>query len=201
MKITGIRQQQKRHDRYSIYVDDKYSFSLSENDLIKSGLRVNQELNQEDLAKLQDESKLGKAYDRAINYISIRERSEFEVTDYLKRKDYEPEIIAKVSQKLQKIELIDDRKFARAWCEWRVRANKSKRQIHSELVKKRVSREIIDEVLTSIDSATEVDQINAIIEQKLRLPRYQDKQKLISFLARRGYSYGQIKEAMSKANQ
>lgn len=197
MKITGIRQQQKRHDRYSIYIDKKYSFSLSENDLIKTGLRLNQELSQQELEGLLDESKLGKAYERAVSYISIRSRSEFEVTSYLKRKDYDEEIIAKVLQKLQKIDLIDDKKFAIAWCEWRANSNKSKRQIHSELIKKRVSRDTIEQVLESIDDSTELEQVKVIIEQKTRLPQYQDKQKLIAFLARRGYSYSLIKQALA----
>jgi len=200
MKITGIRQQQKRHDRYSIYIDTQYAFSLSESDLIKTSLRLNQEISKNELNELQDESRLGKAYDRAINFISIRPRSEFEITEYLRRKDYESEIIAKVSQKLHKIELIDDTKFAKSWADWRIGLYKSKRQIHSELIKKRVSKEIIEEVLGGIDNTTELESIKILIEQKAKLTNYQDKQKLIALLARRGYGYGLIKQAIAELN-
>ncbi|MBI3624310.1 hypothetical protein HY218_01620, partial [Candidatus Saccharibacteria bacterium] len=44
MKITSIRQQTKRADRYSIFVDGKYAFSLSEGELITSGVHTGQEL-------------------------------------------------------------------------------------------------------------------------------------------------------------
>lgn len=200
MKITGIRQQQKHRGRYSIYIDTQYAFSLSESDLIKTGLGLNQEISKNELNELQDESRLGKAYDRAVNFISIRPRSEFEITQYLRRKDYEPEIIAKVSQKLQKIELINDTKFAKSWAEWRIGLHKSKRQIHSELIKKRVSKEIIEEVLGGIDNTTELESIKILIEQKVKLTNYQDKQKLIALLARRGYGYGLIKQAIAELN-
>ena len=44
MKITSIKQQVKRADRYSIYVDDKYSFSLSEQELLSIKIKVGQEV-------------------------------------------------------------------------------------------------------------------------------------------------------------
>ena len=49
MKVTGIRQQQKRADRYSFYVDGAYAFSLSESALLESGLVSGQELDQQAL--------------------------------------------------------------------------------------------------------------------------------------------------------
>jgi hypothetical protein len=38
MKITKISQQVQRKDRYSVYVDEKYSFSLSDYQLITAGV-------------------------------------------------------------------------------------------------------------------------------------------------------------------
>lgn len=43
-KITDIRPQVKRANRYSVFVDEKYSFSLSESELISSGVHSRQEL-------------------------------------------------------------------------------------------------------------------------------------------------------------
>ena len=44
MKITAIKQQVKRQDRYSIYGDGKYLFSFSESELLNSGIKIGQEL-------------------------------------------------------------------------------------------------------------------------------------------------------------
>ncbi|MBI4101039.1 recombination regulator RecX, partial [Candidatus Microgenomates bacterium] len=93
MKITAIRQQQKRQQRYSIYVDNKYAFSLSESELVKLGLRKDQEVTKAQVAGLEKQAKLDKAYDRTLRYLNIRPRSQFEVTDYLKRKGYGDQVI------------------------------------------------------------------------------------------------------------
>ena len=75
MKITDIKQQAKRADRYSIYVDEKYAFSLSDSELLNLGLHVGQEFGAGELEDLKDKAVLDKAYDRALNLIARRPRS------------------------------------------------------------------------------------------------------------------------------
>lgn len=197
--ITAIKQQVKRADRFSIFGDGKYLFSLSEAEVVQLGIREGQEITTQDLAKLKDEATLSKAYDRAVRYVSIRPRSEHEITSYLGRKSYEEEIISTVVEKLYRLRLLDDADFARQWLEWRMRSGSSKRKIQAELIQKRVDREIIKEVLDAIDPNDELEQVKELIERKTKLSQYQDKQKLMAFLARRGYSYDLIKKAFTEA--
>ena len=202
MRITGIKQQIKREDRYSVYVDDKYSFSLSEAELAKSGLHKDQELSAAELAQIQKTAVLDKAYDRVIRYISIRPRSVWEVEDYLKRKGYDNSVSRSLLVKLKKINLVDDAAFARQWVEWRIAGRpRSRRQLQAELFKKRIDRQIIEEVLQQVDSDTELEQLKALIERKSRLSQYQDRQKLIAYLARQGFPYTLIKRALAVENR
>lgn len=85
MKVTKIAQQVKRQDRYSIYIDGAYLFSLNEYQLANSGLRSGKELSQEEVDNFAKESQFGKAYERSLNYVMIRPRSEKEIEDYLVR--------------------------------------------------------------------------------------------------------------------
>ena len=62
MQITAIKQQVKRTDRYSIYVDGKYAFSLSESGLISGGLVSGQELDAGELKRIKKAAGLDKAY-------------------------------------------------------------------------------------------------------------------------------------------
>ena len=198
-KVTAIKQQQKRQDRYSVYVDGKYSFSLSEDELVKSGLRKDQELSQPELAKVQKTAVLDKAYDRCLRYLSIRSRSQWEIEDYLRRKGYEEPLAGLVLAKLKLSSLVDDAAFARQWVQWRLNSKpSSKRRLQSELIKKRIDRDIIDEVLNEIDTDVEFEQVQALAERKQRLSQYQDRQKLIAYLARQGFSYDLIKRALKE---
>jgi regulatory protein len=100
MKITKIVQQAKRRDRYSIFVDDKYSFSLSENALLESRLTSGQELTKEQIAEYKQLSADDKLYNRALNYVALRPRSVWEVEFYLKRKDSPAPLTEQITNKL-----------------------------------------------------------------------------------------------------
>ena len=148
MKITSIKQQVKRPDRYSVYIDGKFSFALSETELLKQGLYNGQELSAEELLVLKDDSVRDKARYQALGLVSRRMRSEWELRDYLKRKEYAPEVIEFVVSWLAEYGYADDVKFAEAWVRnRRLLKATSVRRLRQELKQKRVSDEIISRVL------------------------------------------------------
>lgn len=198
MKITDIKQQVKRQERYSIFVDDKYSFSLSENALMKSGIRIGREYSQAELDELQDTAVLDKAYMRSLDLLSRRARSEWELRDYLKRKDYGPEVIEKIIGRLGEAGYIDDYKFAVSWVESRhLLKNISSRKLWQELKQKRIPDEVINQVLEE-DETDELETLKNLVAKKRSQSRYQDDQKLMAFLMRQGYRYDDVKTAMAE---
>lgn len=198
MKITDIKQQVKRQDRYSVYIDKKYSFSLSEGELLKAGLRIGQEFSEQELDELRQKAETDKAMMRAYDQLSRRARSEWEMRDYLKRKDYDNDLINLVVDRLKDRNYLDDREFARAWIENRRLLKKtSKRKLAQELKAKRVDDAIIDEALAQ-DETDEQAVLRELIAKKRTQSRYQDEQKLIAFLARQGFGYGDIKSALQE---
>lgn len=200
MKITDIKQQKKRPDRYSVYIDGEYSFGLSENDLAYLGLHKGQEFTPQQLEEMRQASVIGKAYDKALNYVSIRPRSQQEITKYLQRKQYQPEIIQEVITKLKKLDLVDDEAFAYKWVEWRQSAApRSRRRLQAELAQKGIDRAIVDEVLGGIDQFEETEAVKAIITK--RGHRYSDRHKLMAYLARQGFNYDVIQAALSEIDE
>src|SRR4051812_30584175 len=90
MKISSIKQQVKRADRYSIFVDGKYAFSLSESALLESKIASGQELSKEQVAEFKKLSADDKLYNRTLRYVAMRPRSRWEVEQYLWRKETSP---------------------------------------------------------------------------------------------------------------
>ncbi|HSX24022.1 MAG TPA: RecX family transcriptional regulator [Candidatus Saccharimonadales bacterium] len=196
MKVTDIKQQIRRADRYSIYVDKKYTFSLSESELLATGLRVNQEVTADELTNLKDKAVIDKGYDRALNLIMRRPRSEWELRDYLKRKEHGEAAILQILNKLSERGYVNDEDFARRWVEnRRLLKSTSKRRLVQELRQKRVADEIIDAVLAA-DETDELEVLRGLISRKRAQTRYKDDMKLMQYLLRQGYGYGDIKEAM-----
>jgi regulatory protein len=201
MKITAIKQQVKQQGRYSIFVDGKYSFSLSELGLINSGLRANQELSQSEIDNLKDTSTADKAYNHPLGLLARRPRSRWEVADYLKRKDYSPALVEETINKLSELGYINDLSFAKMWVEnRRLLKATSRRRLKLELKQKHVADEIIEIVLAE-DKTDEREVLEALVEKKRRLPRYQDDLKLAQFLMRQGYNYEDIKAALKNTSE
>lgn len=197
MKISAIKQQVKRQDRYSIYVDGKYLFSFSENELITSGLKVNQELSEQELLALKDQAVLDKAYDRTLNLISHRPRSEWELRDYMKRKDYDEDVIAQTIQRLDERGHVNDLDFAERWVATRrLLKSTSKRRLAQELRQKRISDDVISRVLEE-DETDERGVLRELVERKRKQTKYQDDLKLMQYLSRQGFNYDDIKSALA----
>jgi len=200
MKITDIKTQVKRSDRYSIFVDGKYSFSISEKELLNLGLRIGQDYGQAEFSELKDKAILDKAYDRALGLIMRRPRSRWEIETYLRRKDYSIKQIAKVSQILEENNYLDDLNFAKRWIEnRRLLKSISKRKLKLELRQKRVSDEIISQALVA-DKADDKDALRELVTKKRTQSRYQDDQKLIAYLARQGFGYDDIKLVLEETS-
>jgi regulatory protein len=198
MKITDIKQQVKRADRYSIYIDGKYLFSLSDSELLALGLRIGLEFDEAELADLQQKAIIDKGYDRALNLIMRRPRSEWELREYLKRKDQTPEHIETILNMLSKRDYVDDTDFAKRWVESRrLLKSTSKRRLTQELRQKRVPDDIISQTLAA-DETDERAVLRELVAKKRAQTRYQDAQKLMQYLMRQGYNYDDIKTVMSE---
>lgn len=197
MKITAIKQQVKRPDRFSVFVDGKYSFSLSELALINNEIKLGLELTRSDLKKLKEESNFDKAYNQTLNLLARRPRSEWEIRDYLKRKKHDEELSERLVNKLSERRLINDLAFAQMWVEnRRLLKNMSKRKLTQELRAKRVNDEIINEVMGQ-DETDEREVLRELVERKKN--RYPDKLKLMQYLSRQGFNYDDIKSVLDES--
>jgi regulatory protein len=195
MKITAIKQQVKRSDRYSIFVDGAYAFSLSEAALLASGLASGKELDKTQLKELKKASGNDKAFHNALRYVSLRPRSEWEMRTYLTRKQVDEPVVEDILRRLRASTLLDDQAFARSWITNRhLLKNTSKRRLRLELKQKGIAEDVIEQALAE-DEVTEQENLAAIIAKKRA--RYPDTIKLTQYLLRQGFNYADIKTALS----
>lgn len=196
MKITSIKQQVKNAERASLFVDGKYSFSLSLNELVAEKLKLNQEINDSDLKRLKKLSEDGKLKARALEWVMNRPRSNREFRDYLYRKKAEPEQIDNLAQEFSDKKYLDEQNYAKWLIDMRRRGKKSDRAIKNELMKKGVSRETIAEVIEGFEN-NEIERLKEIVAKKGSLARYKkDPLKFKQYLLRQGFSYDNIKQVL-----
>lgn len=209
MQITAITAQQKDKNRVNVMVDGKYRFSLDIFQYADLGLKVGQEYSDEELTTLEQEGVFGKVYVRALEYCLMRPHSAREVKDYLFKKTRDtrtktgdvkkgisPEVTARVFDRLTEKGYIDDEKFTRYWVENRsLTKGASRRKLQAELRAKGVESTIIERFLSESDRSDD-DELQKVIVKKRA--RYPDRQKLMQYLARQGFSYDDISAALDK---
>ena len=188
MEVTDLRQGVKNPNRVNVFVDGKFAFSLDMTQVVDYKLKVGQVLTEEELTECKRASEFGKLYQRALEWVLMRPRSERELNDYLYKKIYEKKLdknyIKTIFERLKEKGYVDDWKFAKYWAENRfVKKGISQKRLRMELIKKGIAKEIIEEVLDGRNDEEEIDKIIAKKRAKY------DDEKLISYLCRQGFSY------------
>ena len=143
---------------------------------------------------------LAKAKATVFRLFKFRPRSEREIVEKLKNKKIAAENIDAALQYFQKLDYIDDRRFAKAWTASRLVRNGINR-IRFELKKKGVADEIIQETLGQIpEDYSELEAILAVAKKQLgkykNLDPLKTKRRLFGYLARRGFRQGTIHKAL-----
>ncbi len=202
MKITKISQQLKRTNRYSVFVDESYSFSLSETALLDSGIASGRELTAAEVDDFKQLSHDDKIYGQALRYIAMRSHTTWEMQSYMERKDAPPALIEQILSKLTDVGLLDDFKYAASFVkDRRLLRSSSRRKITTELRKKRVGDSAIEAAFADSEPSEERTALREMITRKRRQTKYQDNEKLMQYLARQGYGYGDIKTALQTDNE
>ena len=144
-----------------------------------------------------------KYLENCYRYLSIRNRSEKEIRDYLLKKKATTEIIENIIERLKKQKFLDDEKFARSWILSRARFRpKGKSALKFELLQKGIDKEIIEKVLSEEieDMPDELTQAKRLIERRIEKlkdkPRQEIYSKVGGFLSRRGFNFDITKKAI-----
>lgn len=197
MRVTTIKKQVRRDNRFSVYIDGVYTFSFSENELLRSGLVAGQELSKQELLSLKSRSVVDNAYNQAIRIIYRRLRSEWELREYLKRKNYSADIISQTLNALSERGYVNDTDFARRWLENRRLSRPiSKRRLCQELRQKHIANDIIETVMAN-DTTDDEQVLSELVQRKRKQVKYQDDTKLMQYLSRQGFAYSDIKSVMA----
>jgi regulatory protein len=151
---------------------------------------------------MPDQEVLKTAKSQAFKHLSYRDRSKKEVAQYLEKKGHTPSVIQTTLQELEKLNYINDQRFAMEWGRWRVEVKKfGKKRLQHELSAKGVSSSIIETSLTALyDSHLEQDLALACANKKLAslhgLEPEKKTRRLAQYLQRRGFSADIIYETL-----
>ncbi len=197
--ITSIKPQKKK-ERVNVYLDNKFGFGIDLENFVKCELKLEQELTEKEIEDIVKKAEFQKTLDKLLRFATLRPRSEKEIKDYFRRKKVHESLYSKLFDKLNRLELIDDEKFAKWWVEQRqIFRPKPKRVLEGELRIKGIDKEIVDKVLGE-EIVDEEKMAKDLLEKKMykwkNLEGYELKQKMSQYLIQKGLGWEIVKKVV-----
>lgn len=196
MKITALKAQVKNPERVSVFVDGKYSFSLTLSEVLGQKLKKDHEVTDIDIAVFKKLSDDGKIRSRAYEWLLNRPHSAKELQEYLYRKKVDKDLQNRLVDEFKAKGVLSDERFANWSAERLKRKNKSARAITNELRTKGIDQVTIQSIV-SREGVDDKEALKALIVKLSGRSRYADQKKLITYLLSKGFSYSDVKAALS----
>ena len=200
MKITA---KSGRKDKIHIYIDGEYLLTVDEIFWFSCGLVSGDEINEEELTAFEEAAGSRRAFNSALNSLDYRDHSEKEIRAKLLRK-HDADYVDEAVEKLIELDLVNDERYAENYArELFERKKFGKMRIKSELRAKGISPDIANAAVEELFEEEEPDNVQRIVD--IIVKRYYNRmndevgrKKVFSALQRMGYSFSDIREAMSE---
>ncbi|MBD8962490.1 MAG: regulatory protein RecX [Ruminococcaceae bacterium] len=200
MKITA---KSGRKDKIHIYINGEYLLTVDEIFWFSCGLVSGDEINEEELTAFEEAAGSRRAFNSALNSLDYRDHSEKEIRAKLLRK-HDADYVDEAVEKLIELDLVNDERYAENYArELFERKKFGKMRIKSELRAKGISADIANAAVEELFEEEEPDNVQRIVDiiGKRYYNRMNDevgRKKVFSALQRMGYSFSDIREAMSE---
>jgi len=204
--VTAVQVQKKDQDRCSVFVNGKFAFGLHTNIVADKGLRKGLNLTEEDCRTLIREDVYYKAMKRCLDFMAYRPRTQKEIQQRLEALQVPEDIGQRVTDRMDELGYVDDECFAKQWAASRQRSKGfGPRRLEMELIRKGISssmaKKAVQEACSEDEMANQLRAQVAKAQHKYRHEGDEQKktQKMIGFLARRGFEIGAIRDAMQQS--
>ncbi|HPG41354.1 MAG TPA: RecX family transcriptional regulator [bacterium] len=203
-QVTDIQVQEKRKDRFSIFLDGEFAFGVDQDVLLQSGIAKGDVLTPAQVQAMIGLEERKNARDKALRLLAVRARSEKELTDRLRQAKYSVRIIEEVIAELKRLKLLNDSDFAVMFARNRVITKPTgEYMLKQELKAKGLSEE---DIQNGLDAAFQEkpEQRQALeLAIKLKARHRQDEEikarkKVNDHLLRRGFSWDIVNDIMDK---
>ncbi len=189
MRIISLN---KKGKYVHIKFDNDLECKINEEVFIESKIKRNDEVSDRQLKELNFENDSYNAKNSALRSLSRRSHSTYELKIKLKQKGYKTKIIDGVINHLERLEFLDDQKFAETFYLDRLKNKKeSNYKIRTQLYKKGIDREIISEIESNFyDENQLIKNAVELVRKKLKFINKSEneaKKKLYLFLKYKGF--------------
>lgn len=200
MKVKKIEFDKKR-EVFKVSFEDENELLVNYETFEKYKISLDTDFTLNEVLEMKYFSDIERAKLKAIKFVLGKFKTKMEVRKKL-NKEFDNDIIDEVLNFLEKNSYVDDRNYAIYFIEDKQKLNGyGKNKIKSLLIQKGISKQIIDEFI--FDEDNEFENALKMGIKKLNLLKneeniFKKKQKIINYLAYRGFSFDIIQKVLGE---
>lgn len=195
MTVDRIEPLDKR--RSKVFIDGDFAFVLYNGEIRHYHIETGQEIEEVVYREIFCSVVCKRARERSLYLLKYSGRTEREVRQKLKAGFYAEEAINQAVAFLKEYHYLDDREYAKNYIEL-YGNRKSRPELIASLLKKGIDKRTVEEFCDELQPDSSA-QIMKLLKKRRYDPEKTDlkeKQKHMSYLLRKGFSYDEIRSAM-----
>lgn len=198
MRIEEVKKSERKKGRFLVRLEDGDILRVTEEELLRFGLRAGLDLDGETLEAVKASVKASSARAAAASMIGSRALSKKELTKRLIKKGNDEADAQAAADWLEDIGAVDDAGYAAALVRHYGGKGYGPARVKEELRRRGVDRALWDEAMEEMPEAAEI--LDQLIQKKCRgdLSDPKEKKRVSDALMRRGFSWGDVKAAMGQ---
>ncbi|WP_281703571.1 regulatory protein RecX [Parvimonas micra] len=203
MQVVNINYS-KSKEVFEVVFEDETKLLLNYNIFEKYKVSVDMDFSENEILEMKYFSDIERAKSRAINYISGKLKTKYEVRLKLKENGFAEDVIDEVLDILEKEEYLNDKVYCEIFIEDKKKLNGyGKNKIKSLLIQKGISKNIFEDFLNEFEYDEEFDNALKMGIKKLELlsneeDNFKKKQKIINYLTYRGFGFDVINDVLKE---
>lgn len=203
MQVVNINYS-KSKEVFEVVFEDETKLLLNYNIFEKYKVSVDMDFSEDEILEMKYFSDIERAKSRAINYISGKLKTKYEVRLKLKENGFAEDVIDEVLDILEKEEYLNDKVYCEIFIEDKKKLNGyGKNKIKSLLIQKGISKNIFEDFLNEFEYDEEFDNALKMGIKKLELlsneeDNFKKKQKIINYLTYRGFGFDVINDVLKE---
>lgn len=185
--------------RYNVFSDDKFLFSLYNHEIKQYGLKAQSEIAHSVYIDILENVVKKRAKERALYLLERRPYSEYMLRKKLILNAYPNDIIDEVVEFLKQYRYLDDYMYIQMYVNQSV-SKKSKKQFVFDLKRKGISKELLEQYFDEYPYCEE-QRLSEQMERYVKNMDLQDwkvQQRVIRYFLGKGFSYPHIRECVQR---
>ena len=196
MRVEEVKKSQRKQGRFLVRLEDGGILRVTEDELLRFGLREGLELGEEELEALRASAKASRTKAAAARMIGSRALSKQELTRRLMKKGSDAGDAQAAADWLEEIGAVDDENYAAALVRHYGGKGYGPARVRDELRRRGVDRGLWDSALEEMPEAAEI--LDHMLQKRGDLSDPKERRRASDALLRRGFSWEQVRAALGR---